>query len=445
MASPKWMAALIGALVVELTLAVGLFIAELRSGIHGPLHSAAELVWVALGFAVITGCVTWAYRTRHELDRRTQVHTAAGATSHEWQWESDTDDVLVYSNDAIIDLLGYTPEELIGASGVDLLYDDGAKQKALPLGEADDRPQTGWSDRELTWRHRDGSPVRLEGSAAPIRDRRGHITGYRGTRRLVNTDHPGRDVVKSARERIGNVLKTNAVDIALQPIVALTTGHVTGVEALARFTDGRGPDAWFHDADLAGRTLDLDGLTFTTALTVFTALPSTVYLSVNASPDLLMDADFLARLATHDVPWTRLVIEITEHARVADYSALNNAMAPLRALGVRFAIDDTGAGYASLSHVLKLNPDIVKLDRDLIENLATDAARRSLVTALVLLAYDVGATVTGEGVETTGQLDALTSLAVDQAQGYLLSRPNTDPAVWGRWWARNLLAAPVDS
>ena len=107
---------------------------------------------------------------------------------------------------------------------------------------------------------------------------------------------------------------------------------------------------------------------------------------------------------------------------------------------MRFAIDDTGAGYASLSHVLRLNPDIIKLDRDLITNLHADRARRSLVTALVLLALDVGAAVTGEGVESRGQLETLADLGVDHAQGYLLARPTTDAARWQEWWNRRQLA-----
>ena len=158
------------------------------------------------------------------------------------------------------------------------------------------RPDNGWSNLELTWRHRDGSPVRLQGSAVPIRDRRGHVTGYRGTRRLVSDDLHPREAVKTARERIGGVLEDRAVDIALQPIVALSSGRITGVEALARFHDGRSPAAWFHDAHVAGRTRDLDELTFTAALAAFPALPPDVYLSVNASPELLMDAAFRDRV-----------------------------------------------------------------------------------------------------------------------------------------------------
>jgi EAL domain-containing protein (putative c-di-GMP-specific phosphodiesterase class I) len=97
---------------------------------------------------------------------------------------------------------------------------------------------------------------------------------------------------------------------------------------------------------------------------------------------------------------------------------------------VRLAVDDTGAGYASLNHVLQVRPDIIKLDRTLIAGLTEDRARRSLVTALVLLGLDIGASLTGEGTETLQQLDALNTLGVEHAQGYALARPTTDRQMW---------------
>ena len=184
-----------------------------------------------------------------------------------------------------------------------------------------------------------------------------------------------------------------------------------------------------------GQTCELDELTFLQALAGLPLIPEGVHLSVNASPALLMKPAFREDVLTSGLPLDRIVIEITEHARVPSYTDLHDALEPLRERGIRFAIDDTGAGYASLSHVLELHPDIIKLDRALINSLEQDRPRRSLVTALVLLALDVGASVTGEGVETAGQLEAPTTLGVDQAQGYFLARPSTDPDTWQSWWA----------
>ncbi len=194
MAGPRWLLALIVALVIELAFAVVLFVVELHSGTRGTVFAVAELIWVALGFAVVIGCISWFLTARRELDRRAQVLTVAAATSHEWQWETDVDDVFTYSNDAVVDLLGYCPDDLVGSHSFDLLYDSSARDKAIPLHDAATRAPHGWTDRELTWRHRDGSPVRLEGSAAAIRDHRGRVVGYRGTRRLVAENRPSRDV-----------------------------------------------------------------------------------------------------------------------------------------------------------------------------------------------------------------------------------------------------------
>jgi EAL domain-containing protein (putative c-di-GMP-specific phosphodiesterase class I) len=132
----------------------------------------------------------------------------------------------------------------------------------------------------------------------------------------------------------------------------------------------------------------------------------------------------------------RLVLEITERSPVSCYDELNAVLAPLRDRGMRVAVDDTGAGYASFSHVLRLRPDVVKLDRSLISSIDTDPAQRSLVIAVALLALDLGATLTAEGVETEAQARALADLGVDHGQGFHLGRPTSDLARWTTGGAR---------
>lgn len=254
----------------------------------------------------------------------------------------------------------------------------------------------------------------------------------------TDVDRPAASSQRAPAEtcrRVSAVLRAGSVDVALQPIVSLADGRLVGVEALARFPDGRGPGSWFADATACGRVGQLDELTFTAALDLLPQIPASAYLSVNANPGLLLDAGFRRRLLDRGIPLERLVVEITEHSRVGDYDQLNAALDALRAHGVRFAIDDTGAGYASLQHVLQLRPDIIKLDRSLVAGLDTDRARRSLITALVLLALDIGATMVGEGVETSAELDALATLGVDHVQGYLLGEPTLGAGAWQRWWA----------
>ena len=133
------------------------------------------------------------------------------------------------------------------------------------------------------------------------------------------------------------------------------------------------------------------------------------------------------------LPWRRLVLEITEHAVVDRYGELRERLAPLRERGLRVAIDDAGAGYASLHHIVELAPDLIKVDASLVHGVADDRARRVAVSAFVLLALDLGATVVAEGVERPTDLATLVELGVDAVQGYLLARPTTDPQQLSTW------------
>jgi EAL domain-containing protein (putative c-di-GMP-specific phosphodiesterase class I) len=259
------------------------------------------------------------------------------------------------------------------------------------------------------------------------------LTARRQLRHHLGADSESLATHEAARHRIDHVLQRQELDVALQPIIDLTTGHLAGTEALARFGDGRPPDIWLGEATDTGQALTLDRLAFLSAVKLLPRLPSSCYLSVNATPELILHGHLDQALAKMCVPLHRLVIEVTEHAKVRSYGELLTCLAPLRERGVQLAIDDTGAGYASFNHVLQLKPDVIKIDRSLIANITDDAARRSLVTALVLLALDLGASVTAEGVETTSELRTLATLGVDCAQGYLLARPSLDHARWRRW------------
>ncbi|MGN6577670.1 MAG: EAL domain-containing protein [Nocardioides sp.] len=439
---PKlWLYVLAVALAADLLLSAANQVSGLVAVLTGatqPRELVAAAGLVATVAAVVAGIVVARalLRARTKLDHHEQILEAAAATSDEWQWESDLDGVLTYSSPGVTALLGRRPDEVVGRSVFELLHDDGGTNDAHRMLAKHLSARSGWQDAVLCWQHRDGTPVMLHGSAMAITDPSGQVVGYRGARRPAADGARSHQDLAERRDRIDAVLATQGVTMALQPLVSLVTGEVSGVEALARFRDGRGPDQWFADAQACGRAKELDELTFTAALAHFDGLPESVYLSVNASPELLVDASFRQRLVESGVPLDRLFVEITEHARVADYPALNVAVASLREAGVRFAIDDTGAGYASLNHVLQLRPETIKLDRALIDGVDTDPARRSLVTALVLLALEIGAAVTGEGVETDEQLSALSTLGVDQAQGYLLARPSTDRGDHESWWHR---------
>lgn len=211
--------------------------------------------------------------------------------------------------------------------------------------------------------------------------------------------------------------------MVLQPVVALADGSTAGYEALARFAGvpERSPAAWFAEAATVGQATELETLAVTRALERLPSLPADTFLSVNASPTTVEHVAARGLLDGADLG--RVVVEVTEHAPVADYARLQEALAPLRRRGVRLAIDDVGAGYASMTHVLRLEPDLLKLDGGVIRDVDRDGARRALTAALVQFAADIGAAVVGEGVERAEELDVLRGLGVQYGQGYHLGRP----------------------
>jgi EAL domain-containing protein (putative c-di-GMP-specific phosphodiesterase class I) len=227
---------------------------------------------------------------------------------------------------------------------------------------------------------------------------------------------------RSDRTEVERVLADEAVDIALQPIVDVADGHCRALEALARFA-GDTPDGMFRRAGNAGLRPELELLCLRQAVTVLPSLHFRQRLSVNVSPDVACAS---ASYWQRTLPLDRLILEITEHTEVTRYDELREVLAPLRRRGLHIAVDDAGAGFASLRHILELRPDIIKIDRSLVAALDEDAARRTVVTTFVLLALDIGATVVAEGVERRQELDVLASLGVDAIQGYLLARPSVD-------------------
>jgi EAL domain-containing protein (putative c-di-GMP-specific phosphodiesterase class I) len=134
----------------------------------------------------------------------------------------------------------------------------------------------------------------------------------------------------------------------------------------------------------------------------------------------------------------RLILEITEHSAVESYAMLRDSLGPVRRCGLRLAIDDAGAGYASLQHIVELAPDLIKADRSLVDGVAHDRARQSVVRALVGVAADLDAVIVAEGVERPDDLDTIRGLDVDAAQGYLFARPSTDRTDVTKWIASGL-------
>lgn len=228
--------------------------------------------------------------------------------------------------------------------------------------------------------------------------------------------------------QVRRLLDGDGLWMLFQPIIDLSGGALVGFEALARFDPEqlRPPTAWFERAAALGMLIDLEMVTARSSLTHLDALPRGAFLSVNVSPATLSSAEFLQAMS--DVPGDRIVLEVTEHARVEDYDLLNEALRMLRAQGVRLAIDDAGAGFASLQHIIRLAPDFIKLDITLTRNIDSDPVRRALATALISFASEIGATMIAEGIETEAEFEALRGLDVALGQGFFLGEPGPLPS-----------------
>lgn len=229
--------------------------------------------------------------------------------------------------------------------------------------------------------------------------------------------------VRDIRPAISRVIRDRLYHSAYQPIVSLSDRRIEGFECLTRFEGsiGRSPDVWFLEAAKAGLSHRLEMDTLCSALRALQVLPPDLYLSVNASPDVLRHGELLALLQTVDP--RRIVLELTEHYPVHDYERLNAALEPLRAAGLRLAIDDVGAGYADLQHLVRLRPDVLKLDISLTSRVLDCPTNRAMMEGLITFIHAINGRVVAEGIETAEQCYALHALKVDAVQGYFLGRP----------------------
>jgi EAL domain-containing protein (putative c-di-GMP-specific phosphodiesterase class I)/CheY-like chemotaxis protein len=232
-------------------------------------------------------------------------------------------------------------------------------------------------------------------------------------------------------ERIRAVMQAGGPRLIYQPLIDLTDGRCIGVEALSRFDalPHRAPDKWFAEADLEGLRVEMELIAVRSALDDLDRLDPDAFLSVNVSP-VTCCAPELRGTIERSQP-ERVVLEITEHTPVTDYRELSACLAPLRTRGVRLAIDDTGAGFSSLSHVLGLAPELIKLDIDVCRNIEADETREALVRALADFASHIGADIVAEGIESPAQLFALRDAGVRYGQGFYFGRPQSLPGTGG--------------
>jgi EAL domain-containing protein (putative c-di-GMP-specific phosphodiesterase class I)/response regulator of citrate/malate metabolism len=244
----------------------------------------------------------------------------------------------------------------------------------------------------------------------------------------VHAANRGHEAMITKRARIRRVLEREEFDIVFQPIVALDSRAIVGYEALSRFAaePERGPDQWFAEAHEVGLGPDLELAAIRLACDRSCDLPEGMFMAVNVSPVTTERPELLALLAGCQV--SEVVLEVTEHAQVEDYRRFRVAIARVRELGARLAVDDAGAGFSSLRHILELDAELIKLDGSLTRSLEDDPRRRSLAAALIEFGRESGASVLAEHIESELQLVELRRLGVQYGQGFHLGRPRRLPA-----------------
>jgi PAS domain S-box-containing protein len=361
-----------------------------------------------------------------------RLDTVLSAT-REWLWAVGADGRFTFASRASRELLGYEPSELLGRPYS--LITDPADLKGARTPDARD----GREGLVLSIRHRGGHRLNVEVVGRPRSEGGGGGSGFEGIARPLAGGAAQGPANQEISARIDHLLATRTLITAFQPIRDLGTGEVIGAEALTRFVSSplRSPDQWFVEADSIGRGTELEFLALETALLAAAELPAHLYLAANLSPAACLDPRLSDILSDSGLKPGRIVVELTERSAVADYARLTAALAPLRSAGLRVAIDDVGDGFSSMRHILRLSPELVKLDRTIVAGIDNDANLRALCAAMVSFAAQIGASLVAEGIETNAELATVTELGVNAGQGYLLGRPSVLPAEWDHWRQRN--------
>ena len=266
-------------------------------------------------------------------------------------------------------------------------------------------------------------PARMPESSQPLAETR------------ADADHPGWVMPPSTAQRavidweeaLTRVIgEPELVRPVFQPLVDLERGVVCGYEMLARFESPikAPPPAWFEAAERLGLGGRLESILIRAGLAAKQSLGPNRFLTINVSPRALVTDEVRAALLTGPA-LGGVVVEITEQAAVEDYDSVRAVLDAVRSRGGSIAVDDAGAGYASLSHIVALRPQFVKLDRGLITDLDRDEAKLAVVEAFGSFANKIDAWIVAEGIERTGELDALLRLGVPLGQGFGLGRPQS--------------------
>jgi PAS domain S-box-containing protein len=337
----------------------------------------------------------------------------------------DPDGTYRWVSSASGELLGYRPDELIGMWGFELVHPDD-----LSRVTAAHRNVLNGDTSTVAYRiqRKKGSYRWVETLARPVLADGDHgaVTEIVSTTRALE----GRGVIAHVAgaektiqlERVQRTLADEGIVPVFQPIVELATGRVVAFEGLARFPDHqlRPPDLWFAEAWHVGLGAPLELMAVRAACGELPRIPKDIQLNVNASPATLTSPAFLESIGPHA---HRVTVELTEHMDIAEDEELSAALERIQRAGCKTAIDDFGAGFASLRHLLRVSPDWIKLDVSLTEKISENPVVHSLAVSLRAFADTIGVQIVAEGIETEADLDAVEEIGIPLAQGFHLGMP----------------------
>ncbi len=259
----------------------------------------------------------------------------------------------------------------------------------------------------------DRASVPFTPSRLPLYEELGSFAGG-----LVGSQAETARYLDATKATIRIIIEDKLFHPVFQPVVALDDGSVVGYEALTRFEDGQAPDEHFAIAASVDMGVELEVACAKAAVHEATRLPDGSWISLNFSPTVAAGEQAHRIIVGAD---RAVAIEITEHARIDNFDEIRHAVTSVA--GCQLFVDDAGAGYAGLHHILELHPDVVKLDISLVRDIDHDPARQALVSGMRHFANLTGTRLLGEGIETGAEAETLRSLGVDLGQGYYFGRP----------------------
>lgn len=233
-----------------------------------------------------------------------------------------------------------------------------------------------------------------------------------------------------AKQQIIEIIQQQQISVLAQPIMNLDTGEVFGYEMLCRGPEKsklNKPEMLFECAE---RVQLLSELEFVVLHKIFHTIHeqqirAQVFINVTAvtMAHPYFERNVLRYVKEYGIDASLIIIELTEQHVIRSFSALSELMHRMRSHGFRIALDDTGTGYSNLQSLLEIIPDIIKIDRSLIQEIDRIAAKESLLKALMSFAHEIKCQVVAEGVEREEEAGVLLKHKVEMGQGYYFARP----------------------